>query len=123
MTFKLEPLFKRSITYEKRGDGDLAEAVVCFGKQYEFADITWYPGTGKALYRKDSRVSLNDRGDGQYDFLGFRSTSVAALDLDRSTGSSSKYLCFVLKFFGIRESKVREKLLSTCFGVFGFFKY
>ncbi|KAH0465757.1 hypothetical protein IEQ34_005860 [Dendrobium chrysotoxum] len=84
VTFKLQPLFKRSITYENRGDGDLAEAVVKFGKQYEFADITWYLGRGKALYRKDSRVSLNDLGDGQYDFVGFRSTTRAGLAIDRA---------------------------------------
>ncbi|XP_020570934.1 L-gulonolactone oxidase 2-like [Phalaenopsis equestris] len=85
VTFKLQPVFKRSVTYENRGDGDLAAAVVSFGKQYEFADITWYPGTGRALYRKDSRVSINGRGDGLYDFLGFRSTLVAGLAIDRST--------------------------------------
>ncbi|KAK8956646.1 hypothetical protein KSP39_PZI001016 [Platanthera zijinensis] len=85
VTFRLQPLFKRSIEYEKRGDGDLADAVVKFGKQYEFADITWYPGTGKALYRKDSRVSSNDNGNGIFDFIGFRSTATVGLAIDRST--------------------------------------
>uniref|UniRef100_A0A7N0UWC5 L-gulonolactone oxidase n=1 Tax=Kalanchoe fedtschenkoi TaxID=63787 RepID=A0A7N0UWC5_KALFE len=54
MTFKLQLIFKRSITYQSESDGELAERAVSFGHQHEFADITWYLSQGKAVYRVDA---------------------------------------------------------------------
>ncbi|KAG0490207.1 hypothetical protein HPP92_007070 [Vanilla planifolia] len=83
VTFKLQPLFKRSITYEQRSDADLATAILAFAQQYEFADITWYPGNRMALYRKDNRVSVNAFGNGLYDFLGFGHIAALVSAADR----------------------------------------
>ncbi|XP_057980299.1 probable L-gulonolactone oxidase 6 isoform X1 [Malania oleifera] len=85
ITLKLEPMFKRSITYVTKNDSDLGDQVVAFGKQHEFADITWYPSQQKALYRVDDRVSSNISGNGLNDFIGFRSTLSLTLAVIRTT--------------------------------------
>ncbi|KAG0488513.1 hypothetical protein HPP92_007324 [Vanilla planifolia] len=92
VTFKLQPLFKRSIRHEQRSDADLANVTVAFGQQYEFADVTWYPGNRMALYRKDNRVSANAFGNGLYNFLGFRATASLVLAADRTTEESLEAL-------------------------------
>ncbi|KAF0911594.1 hypothetical protein E2562_011214 [Oryza meyeriana var. granulata] len=50
------------------GDPELEAA------KHEFADILWYPGHGKAVYRID---------DGVYDFVGFRPTPTLAIQANR----------------------------------------
>ncbi|KAJ0968762.1 hypothetical protein J5N97_021639 [Dioscorea zingiberensis] len=74
VTLKMEPMFKRSITYIERNDSDLAVEVVDFGKKYEYADILWFPGRKKAVYRVDFRVPTNTTGDGRIDYFESRST-------------------------------------------------
>jgi len=86
VTFTLEPLFKRSITYMTKNDSDLGDEALVFGKQHEFADLTWYPNQRKVLYRIDDRVPNTTSGDGLYDFTGFRSTLSVALAIVRFTG-------------------------------------
>ncbi|KAG2725665.1 hypothetical protein I3760_01G076600 [Carya illinoinensis] len=86
VTLKLQPLFKRSITYLARSDSDLGDEVASFGNEHEFADITWYPSQRKAVYRIDDRVSINMSGNGLYDFTPFRSTASLALAIIRTTG-------------------------------------
>lgn len=86
ITLKLEPLFKRSITYLAKNDLDLGDQAAAFGHQHEFADITWYPNQHKAVYRVDDRVPTNASGSGIYDFIPFRSTSSLELALIRTTG-------------------------------------
>lgn len=83
---RLQPLFKRSIDYTMKNDSDLADQAATFGNRHEFADITWYPSQGKAVYRIDDRVPSNTSGNGLNDFTGFRSTSSLALALLRTTG-------------------------------------
>ncbi|KAF9591645.1 hypothetical protein IFM89_005226 [Coptis chinensis] len=84
VTLKLQPLFKRSITFLAKNDSDLADQIINFGNQHEFADIAWYPSQHKAVYRMDDRVPSNVSGNGVNDFIGFRSTLSVALALIRS---------------------------------------
>jgi len=83
VTLALEPLFKRSMTYTERDDDDLAEQVAKFGHEHEFADIAWYPGHGRAVYRIDDRLPMNASGDGILDFVGFRATSTLLIGANR----------------------------------------
>ncbi|XP_061372878.1 probable L-gulonolactone oxidase 6 [Gastrolobium bilobum] len=85
VTLKLEPLFKRSLTYLKKNDSDLGDELITFGRKHEFADVTWYPSQKKAVYRIDDRVSLNKSGNGLYDFIPFRTTLSAELAVVRAT--------------------------------------
>jgi len=86
ITLKLEPLFKRSITYVTENDSNLEDQVVAFGQEHEFADIIWYPNQHKAVYRVDDRVPIHTSGNGVYDFVPFRSTPATQLQLLRTTG-------------------------------------
>ncbi|KAK3146733.1 hypothetical protein QOZ80_3BG0271030 [Eleusine coracana subsp. coracana] len=83
MTLALQPLFKRSVTFTERDDDDLADQVSKFGYQHEFADIAWYPGHGRAVYRIDDRLPLSEPGDGVLDFIGFRATPTLAIQASR----------------------------------------
>ncbi|TKY64137.1 L-gulonolactone oxidase 6 [Spatholobus suberectus] len=85
ITLKLEPLFKRSITYLVKNDSDLGDQVAAFGHAHEFADITWYPSQRKAVYRVDDRVPINTSGNGLYDFIPFRPTPSLELAIIRTT--------------------------------------
>ncbi|PON75496.1 L-gulonolactone oxidase [Parasponia andersonii] len=104
VTFKLEPLFKRSITYVTKNDSDLGDEVLSFGRKNEFADITWYPSQQKAVYRVDNRVASNTSGDGLYDFIPFRTTTSLTLALIRTTEENQESSndadgkCFGAKF-------------------------
>ncbi|PON48463.1 L-gulonolactone oxidase [Trema orientale] len=92
VTLKLQPLFKRSITYVTKNDFDLGDEVIRFGRKHEFADITWYPSQQKAVYRVDDRVSTNTSGDGLYDFIPFRATTSLTLALIRTTEDNQESL-------------------------------
>ncbi|KAJ1690385.1 hypothetical protein LUZ63_014540 [Rhynchospora breviuscula] len=83
VTLQLQPMFKRSLTFVTRSDEDLAEQAVKFGHRHEFADLAWYPGHRKVLYRKDDRVPVNVSGNGNYDFIGFRATPTLAIEINR----------------------------------------
>lgn len=84
----MQPLFKRSITFSTRDDSDLAAKLVAFGEQHEFADVAWYPGHRRAIYRIDDRVPDGTPGHGRFDFIGFRSTATLAAAAVRSAGNS-----------------------------------
>ncbi|XP_044501666.1 probable L-gulonolactone oxidase 6 [Mangifera indica] len=84
VTLKLQPLFKRSITYVVKNDSSLADEAISLGRQHEFADIIWYPSQRKAVYRIDDRVPSNTSGNGLYDFIPFRSTLTAELAIVRT---------------------------------------
>lgn len=86
VTLKLQPMFKRSITYSTNNDSDLGAQATSFGHQHEFADIIWYPSQHKAVYRIDDRVSTNVSGKGVNDFIPFRATLSLALAIIRSSG-------------------------------------
>ena len=86
MTLQLQPMFKRSITLLEKNDSDLADQVSTFGRQHEFADLTWYPSQSKVVYRIDDRVSSGTPGNGVYDFAAFRSVPSQYLAMARSLG-------------------------------------
>uniref|UniRef100_A0A7N0URF0 L-gulonolactone oxidase n=1 Tax=Kalanchoe fedtschenkoi TaxID=63787 RepID=A0A7N0URF0_KALFE len=73
---RLEPGFKRSVTFNFTDDSSFENEFTDLAKSHEFADITWYPSRKTAVYRYDDRVPLITQGDGSYDFLGFQSNSV-----------------------------------------------
>ncbi|KAI3719258.1 hypothetical protein L6452_20153 [Arctium lappa] len=85
VTLRLQPLFKRSITLVTKNDTDLSDQVTTFGRQHEFADITWYPSQKRVVYRIDDRVSSNVSGNGLWDHLGFRATPSLVLLILRSS--------------------------------------
>lgn len=99
MTLKLEPLFKRSITYVKRTDTTLSDEAPSFGDEHEFGDILWYPSQRTAVYRIDDRVPLNASGNGLYDFIPFRSTSTGAVELIRITGQVTTRITITFEGF------------------------
>ncbi|XP_051187340.2 L-gulonolactone oxidase 2-like [Lolium perenne] len=74
VTLALEPLFKRSLTFVKRGDSDLADQVLPWGLLHEFADLEWHPQDGTVMYRQDDRVDVSTPGNGLNDFLIFRAS-------------------------------------------------
>uniref|UniRef100_A0A251SQZ2 L-gulonolactone oxidase n=3 Tax=Helianthus annuus TaxID=4232 RepID=A0A251SQZ2_HELAN len=79
VTLKLQPMFKRSVTFLTKNDSDLSDQVATFGRQHEFADMIWYPSQNRVVYRIDDRVSSNVSGNGLWDHPGFRATPSLAL--------------------------------------------
>nr|TKW00862.1 LOW QUALITY PROTEIN: hypothetical protein SEVIR_8G139900v2 [Setaria viridis] len=77
VTLALKPMFKRSVRFEEHEDSDLAERVVAFASEHEFAD------NHLAVYRVDDRVPVNTSGDGVNDFVGFRSTPTFVIETAR----------------------------------------
>ncbi|KAM7511856.1 hypothetical protein LguiB_010731 [Lonicera macranthoides] len=92
VTLKLQPMFKRSITYIIKNDSDLEDQVANFGNDHEFADLTWYPSQRKVVYRLDDRVPSNFSGDGWIDFPGFRSIPSLVLAILRTTEENQERL-------------------------------
>ena len=86
VTFELQPMFKRSLTYVMRKDWDFGDQAVTFGEKHEFADFIWLPSQGKVVYRMDDRVPFKTSGDGLFDFFPFRPQLSSALALVRSLG-------------------------------------
>ncbi|XP_065864142.1 probable L-gulonolactone oxidase 4 [Euphorbia lathyris] len=92
VSLKMEPLFKRSITYVDKNDSDLGDEAVSFGYKHEFADVSWYPSQHKAVYRIDDRHFSNNSANGLYDSIPFRSTSSLGLALIRTSEESQESL-------------------------------
>ncbi|GER48708.1 D-arabinono-1,4-lactone oxidase family protein [Striga asiatica] len=92
VTLKLQPLFKRSVTYVTKNDSGLGDDVVGFGREHEFADFVWTPSQMKVSYRIDDRVAVNESGDGLNDFPGFRSTSSLILSTLRASEETQESL-------------------------------
>ncbi|CAM0902411.1 unnamed protein product [Alopecurus aequalis] len=79
VTLALQPLFKRSVTFETSDDKNLTEQAAVWGGVHEFGDMAWLPQQRKVIYRKDDRADVNSPGDGLNDYIGFRSTPTADL--------------------------------------------
>jgi FAD-dependent oxidoreductase len=73
------------VTFDERDDDDLEQQLAMFGYQHEFADIAWYPGHRRAVYRVDDRLPLSAPGDGVLDFIGFRATPTLGIQANRLT--------------------------------------
>ncbi|XLR28502.1 hypothetical protein HN51_041839 [Arachis hypogaea] len=87
VTLRVEPRFKRSITYNFTTDVGLEDLYADHAKKYEFADITWYPSQHTAVYRYDSRVPLNTSGNAVFDFIGFQNNPTSISEAVRATES------------------------------------
>ena len=85
VTLELQPLFKRSVTFETCDDKNMTKQAAVWGGFHEFGDMAWLPQQGKVVYRKDDRVGVSSPGDGLNDYLGFRSTPTATLISARAT--------------------------------------
>ncbi|KAI4379924.1 hypothetical protein MLD38_006161 [Melastoma candidum] len=85
VNLSLERGFKRSVSYDFTDDSRIEDVYTDHAMKHEFADITWYPSRHTAVYRYDDRVPLNTSGDGEFDFLGFRSNSVPISESVRAT--------------------------------------
>lgn len=85
VTFKLQPMFKRSVTFEKRDDTDFAAQAAVWGNLHEFGDMAWLPRQGKVIYRTDARVPVSTPGNGLNDYLGFRDNPTLALITARAS--------------------------------------
>ncbi|VAI11063.1 unnamed protein product [Triticum turgidum subsp. durum] len=79
VTLALEPMFKRSVTFVKRNDSDMAEQAVVWGGLHEFDDMAWLPQQRNVIYRKDDRVAIMSVGNGLNDYLAMRSSPTADL--------------------------------------------
>ncbi|KAG2627028.1 hypothetical protein PVAP13_3KG486479 [Panicum virgatum] len=90
VTLALQPMFKRSVTYRKASDSDLAERAVAFASEHEFADIWWYPGHRVAVYRIDDRAPAGCPGDAVNDFVGFRPTPTLAIQSARQSEDTAE---------------------------------
>ncbi|GLJ49583.1 hypothetical protein SUGI_1051650 [Cryptomeria japonica] len=64
ITFGLEPIFKRSVSYSLEEDVGMEERIVGFVKKYEFGDVWWYPAHGEVIWGAIDRVSGDVDGDG-----------------------------------------------------------
>ncbi|KAK9279821.1 hypothetical protein L1049_013503 [Liquidambar formosana] len=106
ITLRLQPLFKRSVTFLMKNDSDLADEAVSFGNQHEFADVTWYPSQRKAVYRMDDRISSNVSANGQNDFMGFRWQTSLTLALVRAAEENQEST-------GNAEGKCIDSKLTT----------
>ncbi|KAK6137058.1 hypothetical protein DH2020_029203 [Rehmannia glutinosa] len=92
VTLKLQPLFKRSVTYITKDDSHIGDEAVSFGRMHEFADFMWYPSQQRVVYRIDDRVSTNASGNGLNDFPGFRSTPSPVLSTLRTSEETQESL-------------------------------
>ncbi|KAM0902143.1 hypothetical protein ACQ4PT_019487 [Festuca glaucescens] len=84
VTLKLQAMFKRSVTLEKRDDTDFAAQVAVWGDLHEFGDMTWLPWHRKVIYRRDDRVPASTPGNGLNDYSAFRGNSKLVLSAARA---------------------------------------
>ncbi|XP_021748417.1 probable L-gulonolactone oxidase 4 [Chenopodium quinoa] len=117
VTFKLEPLFKRSITLEETNDDSgLGEEALNFGKKHEFGDITWYPSQHKVMYRIDDRVPSTTPGNGVNNYLPFQSIAASLLVASRKIEELAEAINYAdLKCFGGKA--VSATLKGMAFGL------
>uniref|UniRef100_A0ACD5T8C9 Uncharacterized protein n=1 Tax=Avena sativa TaxID=4498 RepID=A0ACD5T8C9_AVESA len=84
VTLQLQPMFKRSVTFEKRDETDFPAQAAVWGNLHEFGDMAWLPWQGKVIYRTDDRVPVSTPGNGLNDYLGFRAKPMLELVIVRA---------------------------------------
>ncbi|KNA08107.1 hypothetical protein SOVF_165620 [Spinacia oleracea] len=117
VTFKLESMFKRSITFEAMDDDNgLGEEALNFGKKHEFGDITWYPSQHQVIYRIDDRVPSTTPGNGVNNYFPFRSTAASVLVANRKIEELAEAINYAdLKCFG--GNAITAALEAIAFGL------
>ncbi|XP_073138507.1 probable L-gulonolactone oxidase 6 [Henckelia pumila] len=107
VSLKLQPQFKRSVTFVTKSDWDLGDEAVRFGRQHEFGDLIWYPSQNKVVYRVDDRLSSNvSSAKGLNDFQGFRSTTSLL-------AAAIRYSEETQEFLGDVQGKCLNGILTT----------
>jgi len=103
LTFKVEKLFKRSVTLDLKDDSDLEESFVSFAKAHEFGLIAWYPSLRQALYTIQDRVSVQVAGNGKVSNPFFQPATVQTVVQTRAneeeiyTSRDASKLCNISK--------------------------
>lgn len=64
VTFRLEPMFKRSVSLSLVDDDGFENIIQDFVRKHEFGDLWWYPAHHKVLLTKVDRVDVSVGGDG-----------------------------------------------------------
>ncbi|KAJ7569810.1 hypothetical protein O6H91_01G095400 [Diphasiastrum complanatum] len=109
VTFALQPIFKRNLTYVSSSDEDLEERIVAFGSDNEFADVTWYASRSEAIFRVDNRVAVNTSGDGVNDYIGFQPTPRHLLESQRNIETQAELQ---------KDSQIKCDMASTQIAAF-----
>ncbi|XP_074293801.1 putative L-gulonolactone oxidase 1 [Silene latifolia] len=116
VTFKLQPIFKRNLTFTTKSDKDLGDKALTFGHEHEFGDMVWLPSQRQVIYRIDDRVPVTTPGNGVYDFLPFRSIPQPILESVRA--SEDLYESHGLATLRCINSKtVTAAFLASAFGL------
>ncbi|MCO5580331.1 hypothetical protein L7F22_034197 [Adiantum nelumboides] len=87
VTFQLEPMFKRSVTLELRGDEELEHATLELAKAHEFSSLSWFPASSKMLVRMDDRVPVDTPCDGAYKLALLEKMDVGSVERMRTDPS------------------------------------
>ncbi|XP_074294621.1 putative L-gulonolactone oxidase 1 [Silene latifolia] len=115
VTFKLQPLFKRNLTFTAKSDSDLVDKALTFGYEHEFGNMMWFPSQRQVVYRIDNRVPTTTPGNGVYDFIGFRSTPQSAIESSRATDVLQESLGLATQ----RCEKAKQYFTALLAGAYG----
>jgi len=97
ITFALQPMFKRSVSLSLEDDAGLEDRLESFLRGYEFSNVYWYVGHGKAFMGKIHRAPVNRPGNGVNN--AYQPTTVFNVETSASTYEAiqatedSKKLC------------------------------
>eukprot|EP00253_Pinus_taeda_P031410 PITA_31410 len=79
LTFKVEKMFKRSVTLDLKDDSDLEESFVSFAKAHDLGDVSWYPSLHQAVYGVRDRVPVDVSGNGKISNPAFQPMTVQSV--------------------------------------------
>ncbi|KAK1605965.1 hypothetical protein QYE76_029638 [Lolium multiflorum] len=118
-----QPMFKRSVTLEKRDDTDFAAQAAVWGDLHEFGDMTWLPWLRKVIYRSDNRVTASTPGNSLNDYIGFRANPTLMLTAARAVHDFlEKYDSNVARWLAARVPSTLFELHGNGFTTNGSFK-
>eukprot|EP00253_Pinus_taeda_P008350 PITA_08350 len=84
LTFKVEKMFKRSVTLDMKDDSDLEDAFVKFAEAHEFGEINWYPSLHQVVYTIRDRVPVEVSGNGKNSNPAFQPMTVQSVVQSRT---------------------------------------